>query len=90
MADIDRVLALADPIERARELGKVLNALPDLTATLRSERQRAVLEIRALGKEWSYARIGEELDLHRNRVQQIAEGRSAGGQGGARAAADGH
>jgi hypothetical protein len=30
----------------------------------------------------SLADIGRELGLHRNRVQQIAEGRSSGGQGG--------
>jgi hypothetical protein len=45
-----------------------------------------VLELRA--QHLSYAQIGASLGLHRNRVQQIAEGRSAGGQGGSKAAAE--
>jgi hypothetical protein len=37
-------------------------------------RQAAVLEMKAAGM--SYAEIGRLLDLHRNRIQQIAEGRA--------------
>jgi DNA-directed RNA polymerase specialized sigma24 family protein len=85
LADIDRMKAIDDPAQRAVEIGKVLNALPDITAELRALRQAAVLELRA--QKLSYAQIGEKLGLHRNRVQQIAEGRSAGGQGGGKATA---
>lgn len=80
LADLDRIQAITDPGERAVEIGKVLNALPDITKELREMRQVAVREMRDL--KMTYAQIGERLGLHRNRVQQIAEGRSAGGQGG--------
>jgi hypothetical protein len=42
-------------------------------------RQDTVLRMRAQGM--SYAQIGREIGLHRNRVQQIAEGRAGGGPG---------
>jgi hypothetical protein len=84
LTDLSRITALTDPAERAVELGKVLNALPDITAELRALRQAAVLELRDAG--WSYGRIGKALHLHRNRAQQIAEGRTAGGQGGGKKA----
>lgn len=80
MDDIEAVEAIADPIERAREAGKRLDAIPGWQTRLRVIRQNAVLEMRA--NHISLAEIGRLLDLHRNRVQQIAEGRSAGGQGG--------
>lgn len=82
MADIERIRAIPDPAERAIEIGKVLNSLPDIAAELRADRQHALQELRDDG--WSYGRIGERIGLHRNRVQQIVEGRSAGGQGGSR------
>lgn len=71
---IERIKAIEDPAERAREVGAVLNALRGSSAQLRILRQEAVVELRRQG--WTYARIGEELGLHRNRVQQIAEGRT--------------
>jgi hypothetical protein len=80
LADIDRLEEIADPAERAREIGRRLAAIPDYQGKLREMRQRAVLEMRA--KNMSFADIGKVVGLHRNRVQQIAEGRSAGGQGG--------
>lgn len=52
--------------------------IPIAHARLARIRQAAVLELRARGM--SYADIARELQLHRNRVQKIAEGRS-GGQG---------
>jgi predicted transcriptional regulator len=54
--------------------------IPVVHARLASIRRQAVLEMRDRGM--SLADIGKVLDLHRNRVQQIAEGRSSGGQGG--------
>lgn len=76
MADIERIKALPDPAERAREIGRVLNALPAIHAELRALRQAAVLEMRTTGM--SYGEIAKVLGVHRNRVQNIAEGRSGG------------
>jgi DNA-directed RNA polymerase specialized sigma24 family protein len=80
MAGIDEVEHIADPLERAREVGRRMEQIPAVHARLKDIRRRAVLELRARGL--SYGDIGRELGLHRNRVQQIAEGRSGGGQGG--------
>lgn len=80
VADINRIKKIRDPAERARRIGVALAKLTPVATELRLMRQAAVLELRDAG--WSYGRIGEALGLHRNRVQQIAEGRSAGGQGG--------
>ena len=74
LADIEEIKAVRDPAERAVRIGQVLNALPGIAAELRDMRRQAVLELRAQGL--SYAEIGERLGLHRNRVQQIAEGRT--------------
>lgn len=83
MADIEHLNEITDPAERAREIGRRLGLIPDFQAKLRAMRQEAVLAMRAQGL--SFAQIGKEISLHRNRVQQIAEGRSAGGQGGSKA-----
>lgn len=80
LADIDSIPRIADPVARAREIGRRLAEIPAYQEKLREMRQAAVLEMK--GAHISYAEIGRQLGLHRNRVQQIAEGRSAGGQGG--------
>lgn len=80
MTDIDEVEKIADPAERAREIGRRLEALPRFQSQLRVMRQAAVQQMKASGM--TYAAIAEAIHLHRNRVQQIAEGRTAGGQGG--------
>lgn len=80
MADIDLIEQIADPAERAIEIGRRLTAIPEHQERLARMRQAAVLELRA--QRLSFAEIGRILDLHRNRVQQIAEGRAGGGQGG--------
>jgi CRP-like cAMP-binding protein len=82
LADIDRLEEIADPAERALEIGRRLTAIPAYQERLRALRQAAVLEMRAKGM--TFADIGKVVGLHRNRVQQIAEGRSAGGQGGSK------
>lgn len=82
MAGIDEVEGLPDPAERAREVGRRMAQIPVVHARLASIRRQAVLEMRDRGM--SLAEIGRELGLHRNRVQQIAEGRSSGGQGGSK------
>jgi DNA-directed RNA polymerase specialized sigma24 family protein len=80
LADIDQIEKIADPLERAREIGLRLAAITPWQERLKRLRQAAVLELKA--SRWSYAEIARELGLHRNRVQQIAEGRPGGGKGG--------
>ncbi len=82
MEGIDKLDRIKDPAERARQAGQRLLAIPEFQERLRKIRQEAVAEMRA--QRLSFAQIGEQLGLHRNRVQQIAEGRSGGGKGGAR------
>lgn len=80
MADIDDIEQIPDPAERARQAGRRLAQIPAWQERLRKIRQAAVLEMKA--RPMSYAEIGKELDgLHRNRIQQIAEGRPGGGKG---------
>ena len=74
LADIDRIEAITDPEQRAIEIGRVLNELPEVAAKLRAWRQADVVRMREQGM--SLAEIGIKLGLHRNRVQQIAEGRT--------------
>jgi hypothetical protein len=85
LADIDQIEQIGDPAEQAREIGRRLAEIPKYQERLRIMRQAAVLKMRGAGM--SYGLIGKEIGLHRNRVQQIAEGRTAGGQGGHKAAA---
>lgn len=82
MADIDEIEKIADPGERAREVGRRMALVTTWHSRLRVIRQEAVAEMRTRGL--SLSDIGRELGLHRNRVQQILEGRSAGGQGGSK------
>lgn len=86
MSDLDQVEQIPDPVERAREVGRRLALIPGFQEKLRKIRQSAVLEMRA--QRMSYAEIGAELGLHRNRVQQIAEGRP-GGRKGSRSTTEG-
>jgi ActR/RegA family two-component response regulator len=86
LADIDDIEQITDPAERARQAGQRLAAVPLWQERLRKIRQAAVVEMKA--QNMSYADIGRELGLHRNRIQQILEGRSAGGKGGKAEAAE--
>lgn len=87
MDGIEEIEKIEDPAEQAREIGRRLGEIPKYQERLRIMRQKAVLKMKASGL--SYAQIGQELGgLHRNRIQQIAEGRTAGGQGGGKAKAD--
>ncbi|MFH8531528.1 sigma-70 family RNA polymerase sigma factor [Streptomyces tendae] len=65
-----------DPTERAKNVGKVLEAIPALQHWLREVRQGAVQEMRSDGM--SHAEVGKQLGLSRARAQQIAEGRATG------------
>jgi hypothetical protein len=73
LADIERIEAITDPAERAREIGRILKALPAAAAELKTMRQRAVQELRE--QKLSYAAIGALLGVHRNRAEQIGNGR---------------
>ncbi|MEU0098236.1 RNA polymerase subunit sigma-70 [Streptomyces sp. NPDC006267] len=65
-----------NPTNRAKDVGRVLEAIPALQHWLREVRQGAVVEMRAEGM--SHAEVGKELGLSRARAQQIAEGRTTG------------
>jgi hypothetical protein len=65
-----------NPTERAKNVGKVLEAIPALQHWLREIRQGAVQEMRDGGM--SHADVGKELGVSRARAQQIAEGRATG------------
>ncbi|WP_122979630.1 hypothetical protein [Actinoplanes teichomyceticus] len=80
LADIDDIDNIADPAERAKEVGRRLNAIPAWNALLREKRQAILREMKAAGM--SYAEIGRAVGMHRNRAQKIIEGPASGGQGG--------
>lgn len=86
LTGIDAIEQITDPAERAKEIGKRLEDIPTFQARLRQMRQAAILEMRAKGL--SYGAIAAVVGLHRNRIQQIAEGRTSGGQGGGTKADD--
>jgi hypothetical protein len=73
---INAAKAIADPSARAKKLGRLLDAVPDLQRTLREERQRAFQELHASGLSW--AQIGEDQGVDRTRAAQIARGVSGG------------
>jgi DNA-directed RNA polymerase specialized sigma24 family protein len=77
MAGIDEVEQIADPAERAREVGRRMAEIPAWHARMKQIRRDAVVEMKD-EQGLSYSEIGRELGLHRNRVQQIYEGRSGG------------
>jgi DNA-directed RNA polymerase specialized sigma subunit len=80
LADIDDIDKIADPAEQAKEIGRRLNAIPAWNTLLREKRQAVLKSMKDGGM--SYAEIGRAVEMHRNRVQQIIEGRTGGGQGG--------
>lgn len=70
--DLPRIRAIEDPAERAREIGVVLNRMPDVMAELRQLRQDAVKELRAQGL--SHQAIADRIGVSRNRAANIAAG----------------
>jgi hypothetical protein len=70
------ITGIGDPTDRARAAAALLAAVPRLQSGLREIRQAAVQELRAQGHSW--AEVGEAIGVHRNRAQQIGEGRSGG------------
>lgn len=77
MDGIEQVEQIADPAERAREVGRRMAEIPAWHTRMAKIRRAAVIEMKD-GRSMSFSEIGRELGLHRNRVQQIYEGRSGG------------
>ncbi|WP_405980375.1 RNA polymerase subunit sigma-70 [Streptomyces sp. NBC_00158] len=70
-AVIADLAAVPDPVERARALAAVLDAVPGFQAELRAARQAAVIELRATR---SLAEVAAALGISVPRVSQIASG----------------
>lgn len=77
MDGIEEVEQIADPAERAREVGRRMADIPQWHARMARIRRAAVVEMKEQAG-MSFSEIAKELGLHRNRVQQIYEGRSGG------------
>ena len=75
---IDSLGQIADPTERAREVGKVLKNLPDRNKQLKELRQAAVLELLAQDGA-TYRSVAAELGVHFTTVQAIVKGHSSSG-----------
>ncbi|MFJ5089995.1 helix-turn-helix domain-containing protein [Streptomyces sp. NPDC088674] len=75
---IDALKEIADPTERAREVGRVLKGLPDRNKSLKELRQAAVLEMLAQDGA-SYRTVADELGVHFTTVQAIVKGHSSSG-----------
>ena len=75
---IEALGQIADPTERAREVGAVLKNLPDRNKALKALRQSAVLEM--LAREGAtYRSVADELGVHFTTVQAIVKGHSSSG-----------
>ncbi|MFE4399439.1 RNA polymerase subunit sigma-70 [Streptomyces koyangensis] len=68
---IAQLAATPDPVDRAKALGAVLDAIPELQSELRAERQKAVVEIR---ETRTIAETADLLDVSQGRISQIAKG----------------
>ncbi|KMS71320.1 hypothetical protein ACH49_24820 [Streptomyces leeuwenhoekii] len=75
---IDALGQIADPTERAREIGAVLKNLPDRNKQLKELRQAAVLEMLARDGA-TYRSVAAELGVHFTTVQAIVKGHSSSG-----------
>ena len=75
---IEALGQIADPTERAREIGAVLKNLPDRNKQLKELRQAAVQEM--LGRDGAtYRSVATELGVHFTTVQAIVKGHSSSG-----------
>jgi predicted transcriptional regulator len=75
---IDALGQIADPTERAKEVGAVLKNLPERNKELKALRQAAVAEM--LRREGAtYRSVAEELGVHFTTVQAIVKGHSSSG-----------
>lgn len=75
---IEALGQIADPTERAKEVGAVLKNLPERNKELKELRQSAVLEM--LAREGAtYRSVADELEVHFTTVQAIVKGHSSSG-----------
>lgn len=69
-----------DPIERAKNLGAALNAIPELQSWLRTERQQAVTQA---NQTQTQDQIADQLNLSKSSVSRIINNSPSGaGTGG--------
>jgi biotin operon repressor len=71
-AELERLSAIADPIERARELGKLIPTSEDLLRQVRLARAAAVAEAN-VEHGLSYPRIAEALDINESNIQHLIQ-----------------
>lgn len=75
---IEALGQIADPTERAKQIGAVLKNLPDRNKQLKELRQSAVNEL--LAREGAtYRSVAKELGVHFTTVQAIVKGHSSSG-----------
>jgi len=75
---IDALGQIADPTERAREVGKVLKNLPSRNKMLKELRQSAVQEMLS-HEDATYRSVAAELGVHFTTIQSIVMGHSGSG-----------
>lgn len=76
-AEVAKALSEPTRAEQAKALGDVLNHIPAFSAYVRALRQEVVRKMHEVD-DMSWAEIGEAIDQHRNRAQQIARGVAGG------------
>jgi uncharacterized protein YerC len=76
---IDALQEIADPTERAREVGIVLANLPDRNKQLRQLRRAAVLELLTHDGA-TYRSVGNELGIHFTTIQAIVKEHTSSGK----------
>lgn len=83
-ADIDAVMTIDDPQERARVVTELLEVLRESNAALAKSRREAIKDMRAAGL--SYGKIGKLLGVDRSRVYRLESGEPTGATARSRAA----
>ena len=76
MHDVERVRAIADLERRAAAIKDLTDATRTVDQAIRDVRAETVQQMRDDG--WSHQQVADAFGVHRNRAQQIAEGRSGG------------
>jgi hypothetical protein len=73
---VNAVRAIEDPVRRARAISELLKAQTESEPSLRDERRRIVLEMRAQDPPVSFRKIAAELGVSAGTVQDIVRGHS--------------
>lgn len=68
-AEVDRLEAIADPAERAREVNSLFSAFDDVLDEMSKVRLRAIQEL--LGERWSVRTVAEMIGLSPTRVREL-------------------